>query len=623
MENENEEESSDEEELEEDDEGEETGGEELAGNFGLDQHGRLGDEVPAASKKRLHVSLAGNKKDLLCHVCGERGHKAGFVGATYLDCPNKPCYLCKEKGHTTATCPHRLAPGHGCTPAASNRSPNLLTAVTEREQGGRSVEPRRLSRAPVPPGRWQVSAAILKVHTRRCCCVEFHPHKDNLVVSGDKKGHIAIWNYEEVHERTTYSDIHFGLVNTIAFLPWYDSMSCCTASSDGTAKVFDIETGANKKLLDLNPEGWIEGVTKVWHMAYGCDTNPHLHLIMVGDTRGVVHLLDPRAAAPVNSLQLHRKGNKVVSVSINKCQPALVLTAGNDHSARLFDVRGLSSSLSSVPDKDAPPSGPGPSQTSVARGARGLTRSGPGPGAGLSTSASGAPLTMSHAELAVLAHPKVVNSAYFSPLTGTKILTTCQDNRLRVWDNLLTGHQPPDREIVHSHDRNRYLSPFKAEWDPKDITERTAVIGRYISEDFGGVALHPVDVLDVSTGQLMHELIDSNLTTISPINKPHPRRDLIVSGSSRSLYLWSPMDEEDDMEGVGTSIRPPASQGGGLALDAFSPARSSARFVFYDADPGSGKKGTGSSGKKRKAKGKAAKSRGGDNDDADDDSEDD
>ena len=38
------------------------------------------------------------------------------------------------------------------------------------------------------------------------------------------------------------------------------------------------------------------------------------------------------------------------------------------------------------------------------------------------------------AELASLAHTKVINSAYFSPVSGRKILTTCQDNRIRVWD---------------------------------------------------------------------------------------------------------------------------------------------------------------------------------------------
>lgn len=39
-------------------------------------------------------------------------------------------------------------------------------------------------------------------------------------------------------------------------------------------------------------------------------------------------------------------------------------------------------------------------------------------------------------QLGVLEHSKVVNSAYFSPWTGRKVLTTCIDNRLRVWDFL-------------------------------------------------------------------------------------------------------------------------------------------------------------------------------------------
>ena len=33
---------------------------------------------------------------------------------------------------------------------------------------------------------------------------------------------------------------------------------------------------------------------------------------------------------------------------------------------------------------------------------------------------------------------------------------------------------------------------------------------------------------------------DPNLTTISSINKMHPREDVIISGSSRSLYAWRP-----------------------------------------------------------------------------------
>jgi hypothetical protein len=59
---------------------------------------------------------------------------------------------------------------------------------------------------------------------------------------------------------------------------------------------------------------------------------------------------------------------------------------------------------------------------------------------------------------------------------------------------------------------------------------------RYISEDFGGVALHPVDIIDAASGRLLQQLTDLNLNTITPVNLPHPRLDLIISGSSRSVW---------------------------------------------------------------------------------------
>lgn len=54
------------------------------------------------------------------------------------------------------------------------------------------------------------------------------------------------------------------------------------------------------------------------------------------------------------------------------------------------------------------------------------------------------------------------------------------------------------------------------------------------------MALHPIDLMDMGSGQQLAALTDPNLTTITPVNKPHPRLDLIVSGSSRSLYAWRP-----------------------------------------------------------------------------------
>jgi hypothetical protein len=44
----------------------------------------------------------------------------------------------------------------------------------------------------------------------------------------------------------------------------------------------------------------------------------------------------------------------------------------------------------------------------------------------------------------------------------------------------LPDMQPADREIVHSHTFSRFLTPFRAEWDPKDPTERAFIIGRWV-----------------------------------------------------------------------------------------------------------------------------------------------
>ena len=49
----------------------------------------------------------------------------------------QPCYLCKQTGHTTMTCPYRIAPEHGCAQAANLSSDSLLATVLQREHSGR------------------------------------------------------------------------------------------------------------------------------------------------------------------------------------------------------------------------------------------------------------------------------------------------------------------------------------------------------------------------------------------------------------------------------------------------------------------------------------------------------
>lgn len=337
----------------------------------------------------------------------------------------------------------------------------------------------------------QLHSGLIRFHSRRITSLEFHPTQNNVILSGDKKGQLGIWDYHKLHEKTVYDSIHSCIVNNIKFNP-NNGGTFYTSSSDGTLCSTDLETGIPLTLMNLNPNGWNGPAT--WRMLYGMDNNPEKGLLLVADNFGYVYMVDERSKTRIGEpILIHKKGSKVVGLHCNPLHPDLLLSCGNDHFARIWDTRRL----------------------------------------------------VGESFLASLSHGRVVNSAYFSPHTGNKIMTTSQDNRIRVWDSIFGNFDAPSREIVHSHDFNRHLTPFRAEWDPKDPSESLAVIGRYISENYNGVALHPIDFIDTSTGRLVAEVIEPDITTISPVNKLHPREDILASGSSRSLFIWRPKEDND------------------------------------------------------------------------------
>ncbi|PKA55101.1 Protein damaged DNA-binding 2 [Apostasia shenzhenica] len=445
------------------------------------------EEHPVAPSKKAPAFTINLKK--VCKVCKEKGHQAGFQGATYIDCPKKPCFLCKKPGHTTMSCPHRVVLEHGIVPAPRRNKLTLLDYVFEREFKPHisKIKPKFV----VPD---KLEHVLVRFHSRRVTSLEFHPTLSSVLLSGDKKGQIGIWNYDKLHERTLYDSIHSCIVNNMKFDTRNNGL-LYTSSSDGTISCTDLETGIPVLLMDVNPNGWNGPAT--WRMLYGMDTNLDKGLVLVADNFGYLYLLDGRTKVKMGEpILIHKKGSKVVGLHCNPAQPDLLLSCGNDHFGHIWDARRLDNGSS----------------------------------------------------LASLAHGRVVNSAYFSPHSGSKILTTSQDNRIRVWDSIFGNLDSPSREIVHSHDFNRHLTPFRAEWDPKDPSESLAVIGRYISENFNGVALHPIDFIDTSTGQLVAEVVDTDLTTISPVNKLHPRDDILATGSSRSVLIWRPERKDEDRE---------------------------------------------------------------------------
>lgn len=446
------------------------------------------EETLVAKKKEKTPITISLKK--VCKVCKRTGHEAGFKGATYIDCPMKPCFLCKMPGHTTITCPHRVATEYGVIPAPHKNSRNSLEFVFERQ-----LRPTITKIKPAFVIPKQVICAVIRYHSKRVTCLEFHPSRSNILLSGDKKGQLGVWDFGKVHEKTVYGNIHGCILNHMKFDPRNDG-TVYGASSDGTISCTDLETGISLSLMNLNPDGWQGPST--WRMLYGLDVNPEKGLVLVADNFGSLYLVDTRSNSKIGeAVLIHKKGSKVTGLHCNPIHPDLLLSCGNDHFARLWDIRRLEAGSS----------------------------------------------------LYQLSHNRVVNSAYFSPQSGSKILTTSQDNRIRVWDSIFGNLDYPSREIVHSHDFNRHLTPFRAEWDPKDPSESLVVVGRYISENYNGAALHPIDFIDISTGQLIAEVMDPNIMTISPVNKLHPQYDVLASGSSRSLFIWRPEEESEFVEG--------------------------------------------------------------------------
>lgn len=442
------------------------------------------DEVSTSTKKRREPITISLKR--VCKVCKKPGHEAGFRGATYIDCPMKPCFLCKMPGHTTMNCPHRVATEFGVAPSPFKSSHSSLEYVFKRQIKRRvpTIKP-----AYVIPNK--VNCAVIRYHSRRITCLEFHPTKNNILISGDKKGQLGVWDYGKVHERIVYENIHGCILNNMKFNPINDG-TIYGASSDGTVSSTDLETGISLSLVNLNPNGW-QG-PKSWRMLYGLDMNSDRGVLLAADNFGLLYMMDTRSNDVTGKpILIHKKGSKVTGLHCHPLQPDLLLSCGNDHFARIWDIRRLE------------------------------------PGSSIYN----------------LPHKRVVNSAYFSPQSGSKILTTSQDNRIRVWDSIFGDLDSPSREIVHSHDFNRHLTAFRAEWDPKDVSESLVVVGRYISENFNGIALHPIDFIDVTTGQLVAEVMDPNITTISPVNKLHPRDDVLACGSSRSIFIWKPEEKSE------------------------------------------------------------------------------
>uniref|UniRef100_A0A452SKM3 WD repeat-containing protein 76 n=1 Tax=Ursus americanus TaxID=9643 RepID=A0A452SKM3_URSAM len=123
-------------------------------------------------------------------------------------------------------------------------------------------------------------------------------------------------------------------------------------------------------------------------------------------------------------------------------------------------------------------------------------------------------------------HTKSIASAYFSPLTGNRVVTTCADCKLRIFDSsCISSEIPLLTTIRHNTNTGRWLTRFQAVWDPKQ--EDCVIVGSMA---------HPrrVEIFH-ETGKQVHSFFGGEcLVSVCSINTMHPTRYILAGGNSKS-----------------------------------------------------------------------------------------
>lgn len=134
----------------------------------------------------------------------------------------------------------------------------------------------------------------------------------------------------------------------------------------------------------------------------------------------------------------------------------------------------------------------------------------------------------------VLPHARAVCSARWSPV-GQRILTTCYDNYLRVW-NASGDSSTPSVEAAFAHNNNtgRWVKHFAAEWDPTTRHER------FVCGSMSG-SPHGMDVFDTRLEQQReaYRIGGDVMTAIAPVHAFHPDGTAMIGGTgSGRAYVW-------------------------------------------------------------------------------------
>ncbi|XP_033973037.1 WD repeat-containing protein 76 isoform X2 [Trematomus bernacchii] len=303
-----------------------------------------------------------------------------------------------------------------------------------------------------------------KVVKDRIFSAAFHPCASSLLMAtGDKGGHLGLWKLGG----------DWGDDGVLLFRPHTRPVSCLafsraqpthllSLSYDGSLRCMDVE----KAVFD---EVFIEDDLRTFDfLSHDCST------LLVGNWNGEVAIVDRRTPGNSHESLYSLDLKTLLCVSVHPLQKQYFVVAESSV-VSIYDSRCLKKNRSEA--------------VSTLQG-----------------------------------HSLSISSAYFSPRTGNRVLTTCLDNHIRIYDtSAMTAESPLLTSIRRNMRDFSVLSKLSAVWDPKQ--EDCFVVGSLSNT-------RRVEVFHES-GRLLHYFKDyENLKTVQSVTAFHPTRNALLGGNS-------------------------------------------------------------------------------------------
>uniref|UniRef100_A0A8C8DP15 DNA damage-binding protein 2 n=1 Tax=Oryzias sinensis TaxID=183150 RepID=A0A8C8DP15_9TELE len=312
---------------------------------------------------------------------------------------------------------------------------------------------------------------------RRITCLEWHPTHPTTLAAASKGGDIFLWDFEKPTKKSFIQGNGAGdFIGGMKFCPT-DSSRVYVATGEGKLTLQSFEGHPPTLLSKTQDCDHNHHNLCVWFCCV--DVSVSRQTLVTGDNMGEL-LLVSLNGQKIFSEKLHK--GKVTHAEFNPRCDWLLATASVDRTVKLWDLRNMKDRKSFLYE---------------------------------------------------MPHERPVNSAYFNPLDSTKLLTTDQQDQIRVYSSC--DWSKPQQIIQHPHRQFQHLTPIKATWHP---TYDLVVAGRYPDDRICSGDQRTIDIYDSNTAELVYQLYDATALGIKSINKFSPMGDVIGSCMGVTVLVW-------------------------------------------------------------------------------------